>query len=68
MMNWLPIYGGWLNADGTSELIQLRCDDAFDREAAFKIHKAILNAYCERLKSRKSQSNGQIKRRNMREQ
>ena len=56
MMNWFPYYSGWLNADGTSELI-LRCDDAFDRKAAFKIHKAILNAYCERLKARKSQSN-----------
>ena len=67
MMNWFPYYSGWLNADGTSELI-LRCDDAFDRKAAFKIHKAILNAYCERLKARKSQSNGQNNRRNMREQ
>lgn len=63
MMNWLPIYGGWMNADGTSELIQLRCDDGYDRKAAFKIHKAILNAYCAaQLVAGKLQSNGQNKK------
>ena len=52
--------GGWLNADGTSELILLG-DDAYNREAAFNIFKTILNSYCERLEARKSQSNGQNK-------
>jgi hypothetical protein len=34
----------------------IRSDDAYDRSAAFKIHKAILNTYCEQLKARESQS------------
>jgi len=64
MMNWLPIYGGWMNADGTSELIQLRCDDAIDRhKIKLEMFKRILNAYCAaQLVAGKLQSNGQNKK------
>ena len=56
----MPIVCGWMNADGTSEIIQLRCEAAYDREAAFKITKQFERLLRE-LKVLKSQSQGQNK-------
>ena len=58
----MPIdeWDGWLNADGTS--VMLRSDDAIDRHKMdLDIFKRILSLYCEKLKARESQSNGQNK-------
>ena len=62
MMHWFPYLSGWLNADGTAEIIQ--SDDAIiDKdEISLEILKRILSSYCEKLNSRTSQSTGQKKK------